>query len=79
MSRFGMARATLEHLVEDAELRVQRGQDRIDRQRKAVAALERADQDTTKAKRFLGVLEKALALHVADRDRLTKRLARTFH
>ena len=59
MSRFGMARATLEHLVEDAELRVQRGQIRLDRQRKAVAALERADQ-----------------IHLADRDRLTKRLAR---
>jgi hypothetical protein len=41
-----MAYATLKHLVEDAELRVQRGQNRLDRQRKAVAALERADQDT---------------------------------
>jgi hypothetical protein len=29
-----------------------------------------------KAKRFLRILEKALAIHVADRDRLTKRLAR---
>ena len=71
-----MARATLKHLVEDAELRVQRAQNRLDRQRKAVAALERADRDTTTAKRFLEVLEKALAIHVADRDRLTKRLAR---
>jgi hypothetical protein len=34
-------------------------QNRLDRQRKAVAALERADQ-----------------IHLADRDRLTKRLAR---
>jgi hypothetical protein len=73
---FGMARATLKHLVEDAELRVQRGQNRLDRQRKAVAALERADQDTTKAKRFLKILEKALAVHIADRDRLTTRRAR---
>jgi hypothetical protein len=72
----GMARVNLKHLVEDAELRVQRGQNRLDRQRKAVAALERADRDTTTAKRFLKVLEKALAIHVADRDRLTKRLAR---
>ena len=72
-----MARATLKHLVEDAELRVQRAQNRLDRQRKAVAALERADRDTTTAKRFLEVLEKALAIHVADRDRLTKRLARS--
>ena len=71
-----MARVNLKHLVEDAELRVQRGQTRFDRQRNAVAALERADRDTTTAKRFLKVLEKALAIHVADRDRLTKRLAR---
>jgi hypothetical protein len=69
-----MARANLKHLVEDAELRVQRGQSRLDRQRKAVAALERADQDATMAKRLLKILEKALAIHVADRDRLTKRL-----
>jgi hypothetical protein len=73
-----MARATLKHLLEDAELRVQLGQSRLDRQRKAVAALERAAQDTRKAKRFLVVLEKALAIHVADRDRLTKQLAQTF-
>ncbi len=71
-----MARATLKHLVEDAELRVQRGQSRLDRQRKAVAALERADEDATTAKRFLKVLEKALAIHVADLDRLSKQLAR---
>jgi hypothetical protein len=51
---------------------------RLDRQRKVVAALERADEDTTKAKRFLKILEKALAVHVADRDRMAKRLARTF-
>ena len=71
MSRFRHGSRDPEHLVEDAELRVQRAQNRLDRQRKAVAALERADQDTTKAKRFLRILEKALAIHVADRDRLT--------
>jgi hypothetical protein len=71
-----MARANLKHLLEDAEMRVQRGQRRLDRQRESVAALERADQDTTMAKRLLKILEKALAIHVADRDRLTKRLAR---
>jgi hypothetical protein len=77
MSRFRHGPRDPEHLVEEAELRVQRGQNRLDRQRKAVAALERADQDTTKAKRFLKILEKALAIHVVERDRLTKRLART--
>ena len=69
-----MPRANLKHLVEDAELRAQRAQRRLDRQREAVAALERADQDATKAKRYLRILEKALAIHVADWDRLTKRL-----
>ena len=71
-----MARANLKHLLEDAEMRVQRGQSRLNRQRAAVATLERADRDATLAKRALKILEKALAVHVADRDRLAKRLAR---
>jgi hypothetical protein len=45
-----MAPANLKHLVEDAELRVQRGQRNIDRQREIVSALKRADQDVTIAK-----------------------------
>lgn len=71
-----MARANLKHLVEDAEMRVQRGQRRLDHQREAVAALGRAGQDATTAKRVVTILEKVLAIHVADQDRLTKRLAR---
>ena len=71
-----MARANLKTLLEDAEMRVQRGQSRLNRQRVAVAALERADRDATLAKRALKILEKALAVHVADRDRLAKRLTR---
>jgi hypothetical protein len=66
-------RLTLKQHLEDAELRVQRAQRRLDRQREAVAALEPADRDA--AKRYLRILEKALAIHVADRDRLAKRLA----
>ena len=72
-----MVRANLKHLLEDAEMRVQRGQRRLDRQREAVATLERADRDATMAMRVLKILEKALAVHVADRDRLKKRLARS--
>ncbi|MEA2803148.1 MAG: hypothetical protein QOE49_3243 [Rhodospirillaceae bacterium] len=68
-------RLTLKQHIEDAELRVQRAQRRLDRQRQAVAALERADRDAAKAKRYLRILEKALAIHVADRDRLTERLS----
>ncbi len=68
-------RITLKQHLEEAEQRVQRAQDRLDRQREAVTALERADRDTAKAKRYLRLLEKALAIHVADRDRLIKQLA----
>jgi hypothetical protein len=64
-----MARANLKHLLEDAEMRLQRGQRHLDHQREAVAALERAGQDLTTAKRVLKILEKALAVHIADRDR----------
>jgi hypothetical protein len=64
-----MARANLKHLLEDAEMRLQRGQRHLDHQREAVAALERAGQDLTTAKRVLKILEKALAVHNADRDR----------
>ena len=71
-----MARANPKHLIEDAEMRVQRGQRRLDRQREAVVALQRADRDATMAKRLLKMLEKALAIHVADRDRLIKQRAR---
>ena len=35
-----MAHANLKHLLEDAEMRVQRGQRRLDRQREAVAVLD---------------------------------------
>ncbi len=68
-------RLTLKQHLEDAELRVQRAERRLDRQREAVASLERADLDTAKAKKYLRILEKALAIHVTDRDRLAKQLA----
>ena len=66
-----MARTNLKLLVETAKLRVQRAQRHLDRQREAVAALERAGQDATTAKRLLKISERALATHAADRDRLT--------
>ena len=69
-------RLTLKQHLEDAELRVQRAQRRVARQREAIGAQERTDQDATKAKRFLRILEKALAIHIADRDWLAKRHAR---
>jgi hypothetical protein len=71
--------AKLKHLLEDSKLLVQRGQRNADRQREAVAALERAEQDATTAKRLLKIMEMANEIHVADRDRLAKRHARTPH
>jgi hypothetical protein len=65
-----MARANLKHLVEHAEMRVQRGQRNIDHQREVISALERDDQDATIAKALLKIFEKAHAIHVADRDRI---------
>ena len=69
-----MLRANLKHLVEDAELRVQRAQRNIDRQGEVVLALERDNRDTTIAKALLKIFEKAHDIHVADRDRLIKEL-----
>ena len=66
-----MAPTNPKFLVETAKLRVQRAQRHLDRQREAVAALERAGQDTTTAKRLLKISERAFATHVADRVRLT--------
>ena len=67
-----MAQANLKHLVEDAELRVQRSLRYLDRQREAVSSLEQTNQDATIAKRLLTISEKAFEIHVADRARLTK-------
>ena len=66
---------TLKEHLEDAELRVQRAQSRLNLQRESIATLERADRDAVKEQRFLRTLEKALAIHVAGRDRLAKQLA----
>ena len=66
-----MAQANLKHLVEDAELRVQRSLRYLDRQREAVSSLEQTNQDATIAKRLLTISEKAFEIHVADRARLT--------
>ena len=66
-----MARTNLKLLVEIAKLRVERAQRHLDRQHEAVAALERANQDATIAKRLLKISEQALASHAADRERLT--------
>jgi hypothetical protein len=68
-------RALLQRHIEEAESRIQRGQRNVDHQRKAVSDLERDGQDTKIATALLGLFEKALAVHVADRHQLLKELA----
>jgi hypothetical protein len=70
-----MKRALLQRHLEEAESRIQRGQRNVDHQRKAVSDLERDGQDATIARALLGLFEKSLAVHVADRDQLLKELA----
>jgi hypothetical protein len=68
-----MAKANLKHLVEDAELRVQRSLRYLDHQREAVSSLEQSNRDATTAKRLLAISKNAFEIHVADRVRLTQR------
>jgi len=65
----------LQRQIEEAQSRIQRGQRNVDHQRKTVSDLERDKQDATIAKALLRMFEKALAVHVADRDQLLKELA----
>ena len=70
-----MSRSILQRHLEEAESRIQRGQRNVDHQRKTVSNLERDNQDATIATALLGMFEKALAGHIADRDQLLKELA----
>ena len=65
----------LQRHLEEAHSRIQRGQRNVDQQRKAISDLERDNQDATIANALLRMFEKALAVHVADRDQLLKELA----
>ena len=65
-----MERAHLQRYLEEADSRIQRGQRNVDHQRKAVSDLEGKNRDATIAKALLRMFEKALTVHVADRNRL---------
>jgi chorismate synthase len=69
-----MSQSILRRHLEEAESRIQRVQGSVDHHREAVSTLERDGQDPTVAVALLRVFEKALAVHVADRDRLLKDL-----
>ena len=65
----------LEHLA-SAKEHVAEGKEHIQRQLQAIADLESGGGDTTLAREFLDTLEKTQAMHLTDRDRLTKELAK---
>ena len=73
-----MDRATIQHLLQNAESLLERGELNIVFQRQMIARLERGGHDVKAANMFLKRLEAKRARHVADRDLLFKRLANGF-
>jgi hypothetical protein len=72
-----MDRATIQHLLREAESLLQRGELNIAFQREMIAKLEQGGHDVTAAKLFLRRLESQQVRHIADRDRLFKQLMDT--
>jgi hypothetical protein len=70
-----MDKAMLRDHLARTELHVQLGLTHIAKQHAIIAALERDRHDTKMAREILTTLEETQALHVADRDRLMKKLA----
>ena len=70
-----MDRAALEQLLREAECLLCRGEQNIAHQREVIGTLERGGHDATAAKMFLRRLESAQTRHIADRNRLFKKLA----
>jgi len=69
---------TLRSRLKDAESLVQRLEENIAFQGRMIATLDRGGHDVRAAKMFLRRLEAAHAKHVAERDRLFKKLADGF-
>jgi hypothetical protein len=72
-----MDRATIQHLLQEAESLLQRGELNIAFQREMIAKLEQGGHEVTAAKLFLRRLESQQARHIADRNRLFKKRADT--
>ena len=70
-----MDRTTLKQLLQEADTLLWRGELGIARQREIIAALERRGEDASAEKMRLRRLENRLARHIADRNRMFKRLA----
>ena len=73
-----MTRAALQRRVQNTEDLMQRVGESIVFQRQMIATLERGGHDMKAAKMFLKWLEAQQAKLVAERDRLSKRLANGF-
>jgi hypothetical protein len=65
----------LEHLAQ-AERHVAEGVEHVARQREVVARLERDKQDATSSRELLQRFEEMQAMHLTDRDRILRELAR---
>jgi TorA maturation chaperone TorD len=70
-----MDRAWLEEHLAQAEMHVAEGEDHVARQQDIVADLANDGHDLKSAQALLAQLERMLANHVADRDRIRAELA----
>jgi hypothetical protein len=61
------------HLAQ-ADERVRNGTRQVERQRTIVSQLDHYGRDATRARKLLAELEKLLAMHVAERERLIQDL-----
>ena len=69
-----MDKAALEEHLAVAERHIVQGEKLVTQQRQIVGELERYRLDSAVARDLLATLEKSLALHIADHDRLHKEL-----
>ena len=75
MRKPGTDQKLLEKHLSDAEKQVSKGRSVIVRQREIVYRLERDGHYAGEAKRLLATSEKLQKMHLADRDRLLRKLA----
>lgn len=73
--RHRLHRAALERRLAEAEKHILAGERHLTRQREIVAELERDGHDIGEAQKLLASFEGLQEMHVADRDRLRKKLA----
>jgi hypothetical protein len=70
-----MDRTVITELLMQAERHIRIGMNLLQRQRELIDRMEQGKHDTTEAKALLARFEEVQALHIADRDRLSKELS----